>query len=271
MPELPEVETTRRGLEPLLVERCVSAVDVRDGRLRWPVPEALARELPGARFTALGRRGKYLLFETSRGTVIAHLGMSGSFRVVSGNLPPGPHDHVDFALDNGLVLRLRDPRRFGSLHWTHDDPLTHALLASIGPEPLSDDFDGAYLYARAAGRRVAVKSFIMDAKVVAGVGNIYASESLFLAGIHPQRAAGRIARPRMERLVAAVRAVLGAAIGAGGTTLRDFTNEVGEPGYFTQMLRVYGRAGEACVRCGGVIAQRVTGQRSTFFCARCQR
>lgn len=271
MPELPEVETTRRGLEPLLVERRVTSLDVRDRRLRWPVPEALDHELPGARIVAVRRRAKYLLLATSHGTVIGHLGMSGSLRVVSGNLPPGPHDHVDIRLDDGLCLRLRDPRRFGSLHWTRDDPLLHPLLAGIGPEPLADDFHATYLQARAAGRRVPVKSFIMDAKVVAGVGNIYASEALFLAGIHPLRAAGRISMARMTRLVGAIRQVLRAAIEAGGTTLRDFSNEVGEPGYFAQRLRVYGRAGEICERCRSVIKQRVVAQRSTFFCPRCQR
>ena len=271
MPELPEVETTRRGLAPHLEGRRVRAVEVRERRLRWPVAETLDAELPGALVERLERRAKYLLFRTDRGTLIGHLGMSGSMRVVSGNLPPGPHDHVDLHLDSGLCLRLRDPRRFGSLHWTTADPFTHPLLVGLGPEPLGEGFDAAWLYGRARGRRAPVKTFLMDAHVVVGVGNIYASEALHLAGIHPLRAAGRVSRPRFERLVEAVRQVLGDAIVAGGTTLRDFTNGAGEPGYFRQRLRVYGRAGEPCDTCGETLRQRVIGQRSSFFCVRCQR
>ena len=270
MPELPEVETTRRGLEPLLMARRVVSVTVRERRLRWPVPPSLDRELPGATISAVRRRAKYLLFDTDQGTLIGHLGMSGSLRVVSGNLPPAPHEHVDLRLDDGFCLRLRDPRRFGSLLWTRDDPLAHPLLAGLGPEPLGEAFDAGHLMSRARGRRLAVKSFIMDAGVVAGVGNIYASEALFLAGIHPLRAAGRIAAPRMARLVDGIREVLVAAIMAGGTTLRDFRNGVGEPGYFAQRLRVYGRAGEPCERCGAALLQRVIGQRSSFYCGGCQ-
>ena len=226
------------------------SVEIRERRLRWPVAETLDAELPGARIQTLERRAKYLLFRTDRGTLIGHLGMSGSLRLVSGNLPPGPHDHVDLHLDSGLCLRL---------------------LVGLGPEPLGEGFDAAYLHGRARGRRAPVKSFVMDARVVVGVGNIYASEALHLASIHPLRAAGRVSRARLERLVTAVRQVLGDAIVAGGTTLRDFTNGVGEPGYFRQRLRVYGRAGEPCEGCGEPIRQRVIGQRSSFYCIRCQR
>lgn len=271
MPELPEVETTRRGLAPLLLGRRVIAVTVREARLRWPVTPALSQMLPEQVFRSVQRRAKYLLLGTDAGTVIAHLGMSGSLRVVSGNIPPAPHEHVDIAMDDGRVLRLRDPRRFGAMLWDTGDPLLHPLLRSLGPEPLSGGFHAGHLADAARGRRSAVKNLIMDAHVVAGVGNIYASEALFLAGIHPARAAGRISAVRYQGLVQSIRNVLAAAIDAGGTTLRDFLNSDGEPGYFAQRLHVYGRAGQACGNCGGPIAQRVIGQRSSFFCPRCQR
>lgn len=265
------METTRRGIEPYLLGRRVLRVLVRERRLRWPVPAALERELAGATVETVARRAKYLLLGTGAGTVLAHLGMSGSLRVVPGNLPPQPHEHVDFVLDDGHVLRLRDPRRFGTLLWTTADPLSHPLLAGLGPEPFAAAFDGTHLARLAHGRRAAVKTFIMDGRVVAGVGNIYASEALYLAGIHPTRAAGRISAARYGRLATAIRRVMREAIAAGGTTLRDFINADGEPGYFARHLHVYGRAGERCERCGGSIAQRVVGQRSSFYCVRCQR
>ncbi|TFH50609.1 MAG: bifunctional DNA-formamidopyrimidine glycosylase/DNA-(apurinic or apyrimidinic site) lyase [Lysobacterales bacterium] len=271
MPELPEVETTRRGIAPLLVGRRVVSVDVREPRLRWPIPPALARDLPGHRVRSVTRRAKFLLLESPVGHVILHLGMSGSLRVVSGNLPPEKHDHLDVLMDDGRCLRFRDPRRFGAALWTTEDPLGHPLLKNLGPEPLGGAFNADWLHRRARDRRVAVKPFLMNSQIVAGVGNIYASESLFLAGIHPGRPAGRISLKRYQRLVLAVREVLEDAIAAGGTTLRDFVDSNGDPGYFAQQLRVYGRQNKACLHCGSLVRSRVIGQRSSYFCPRCQR
>lgn len=271
MPELPEVETTCRGLEPHLCGHRIAATRIRDGRLRWPVSPDLATQTQGQLIVGVKRRAKYILVSLDDGTIIIHLGMSGSLRLASGNEQARRHDHVEIELDNGLVLRLHDPRRFGSVHYTTRDPLRHHLLASLGVEPLSDAFTGKLLKQHAASRRVAVKSFIMDSRVVVGVGNIYASESLFLAGIHPTRPAGRIALHRYEGLVAAIREVLSKAIAQGGTTLRDFVNGVGEPGYFAQSLRVYGRAQQPCTICGNPVSSRVIAQRNTFFCMHCQR
>jgi len=270
LPELPEVETTRRGIEPALAGRRVTGLILRERRLRWPVPRDLAGELSGQRVRGVSRRAKYLLIELENGTLIAHLGMSGSLRVVDPALPPLRHDHYDLLLDSGRCLRFNDPRRFGSLHWTREDPAQHPLLAGLGPEPLGPAFDAAYLKRRAARRRTAVKQFLMDQGIVVGVGNIYASEALFRAGIHPRRAAGRISILRYERLVAAVRAVLEDAIREGGTTLRDYVSAEGTPGYFRQQLHVYERAGEPCRRCGTPIRQLVQGQRSSYYCPRCQ-
>lgn len=270
MPELPEVETTRRGIEPHLLGRVITALTVRERRLRWPIPRALLNTLPGQRIDAVTRRGKYLLLQTAAGTAILHLGMSGSLRVLSATTPPQKHDHVDIVLDNAQLLRLRDPRRFGTLLWTITDPARHKLLRDLGPEPLSRDFSGAYLYEKSRRRKLAVKSFIMDSHVVVGVGNIYASETLFLAGIHPERAAGRISSLRYELLADSIRKVLTAAIKAGGTTLRDFVREDGAPGYFRQHLRVYDRGGQPCERCKTPIVASVTGQRATYYCPRCQ-
>ncbi|MGH8372569.1 MAG: bifunctional DNA-formamidopyrimidine glycosylase/DNA-(apurinic or apyrimidinic site) lyase [Gammaproteobacteria bacterium] len=270
MPELPEVETTRRGIEPHLLGRIITSLSVRERRLRWPIPRALLNTLPGQRIDAVMRRGKYLLLQTAAGTAILHLGMSGSLRVLPAITPPQKHDHVDIVLDNGQLLRLRDPRRFGTLLWTTADPFRHKLLRTLGPEPLSEDFSGAYLFEKSRKRKVAVKSFIMDSHVVVGVGNIYASETLFLAGIHPQRAAGRISKLRYELLADSIRTVLTAAIQAGGTTLRDFVREDGAPGYFRQHLRVYDHAGQPCERCKTPIMASVTGQRATYYCPRCQ-
>lgn len=271
MPELPEVETTRRGIEPHVVGKRVRAVVVRDSRLRWPVPDELARVLPGLRIDAAERRAKYLLLRTARGHVLVHLGMSGSLRVVPASTQPAAHDHVDVVLEDGTALRLRDPRRFGCVLWLTGDPARFELLKDLGPEPLSDAFDGTYLFARARGRAAPVKHLIMDGHVVVGVGNIYASESLHRAGIHPLRAAGRIARERLDALAVAVKDVLRAAIDAGGTTLRDFAGSDGEPGYFAQELQVYEREGEPCRRCRAPIRCARSGQRSTYWCPRCQR
>jgi formamidopyrimidine-DNA glycosylase len=271
MPELPEVETTRRGIEPHLRGQRITDVVVRDARLRWPVPADLRAVLRGQRVIGVARRAKYLLIALERGTLIVHLGMSGSLRVASGNEPPRPHDHVDLLLDGGRMLRLHDPRRFGSVHFTPDDPARYWLLADLGAEPLSEAFDGALLARAAHGRRAAVKTLIMDARVVVGVGNIYASESLYLAGIHPARGCARIASARYAALAQSIRHVLSRAIADGGTTLRDFVNAVGEPGYFAQSLNVYGRAGSPCRSCGAAIKSRVIAQRNTFYCALCQR
>lgn len=270
MPELPEVETTRRGVEPQVCGRRVEEIIVRQPRLRWPVPQRLRRELRGQVIQAVARRGKYLLFATEVGTLIVHLGMSGSLRVVQSEAPPGKHDHLDLALEGGQSLRLTDPRRFGAALWTRGDPQQHRLLRQLGPEPLAEGFNGPYLHARAQGRKAAIKSFLMDSHVVVGVGNIYANEALFLAGIHPSRAAGRIAVDRQSDLAMAVKQVLAAAIAAGGTTLRDFVGGDGRPGYFAQQLRVYGRTGAACPTCGGPIRTARIGQRSTFYCPACQ-
>ncbi len=270
MPELPEVETTRRGIEPHLLGHRVESVIVRDPRLRWPVPAELPEALRGQRIEAVERRAKYLLLRTHAGTAILHLGMSGSLRVLPAGTPAERHDHVDLVLDSGQALRLHDPRRFGALLWTRDDPLQHPLLAHLGPEPLTAAFDGERLYRLSRGRRGPVKSFIMDNHIVVGLGNIYANEALFRAGIHPLRAAGRIGRERYDKLAEAARTVLTAAIAAGGTTLRDFTREDGKPGYFRIELQVYGHAGEPCPACGTALRQTVIGQRSSFYCPHCQ-
>ena len=270
MPELPEVETTRRGIGPQVVGHTVVGLTVRESRLRWPVPTNLVRVLSGQTITHVGRRGKYLLLGFDAGTLILHLGMSGSLRVLAGSTAPERHDHVDLALDDGRCLRFRDPRRFGSLHWVRGDPLQHPLLAPLGPEPLGAAFNGEWLYRRSRERRVAVKPFLMDSRVVVGVGNIYASESLFLAGIRPARQAGRISQSRYDRLAQAVKQVLLEAIAQGGTTLRDFVNGEGNPGYFRQHLRVYGQHDRPCTVCGHLLRYRVIGQRSTYFCPKCQ-
>ena len=269
MPELPEVETSRRGIAPHIEGATVSSVIIRERRLRWPVSRSIDRELPGATVMSVGRRAKYLLINTTAGTVILHLGMSGSVTIVDKGTPAGVHDHVDIEFDSGRALRFRDPRRFGSLHWSAS-PLEHSLIKDLGPEPLSKEFDGHYLRGRSRGRRVAIKQFIMNAGIVVGVGNIYASESLFIAGIHPKRAAGRIALHRYENLSSAIKDVLERAIKAGGTTLRDFYGGDGEAGYFQQQLQVYDRADESCRVCAAPITAIVQGQRSTYYCRKCQ-
>jgi formamidopyrimidine-DNA glycosylase len=271
MPELPEIETTRRGIAPYVEGRRVERVVVREPRLRWPVPPQLAQELAGQTVRCIQRRSKYLLFRTGAGSMILHLGMSGSVRVLLQPRPPERHEHVDIAIEGGILLRYKDPRRFGSMHWTDDDPLQHPLLASLGPEPLAAEFDGDYLYRRSRGRTAAVKTFIMNAQVVVGVGNIYANEALFHAGIAPNRAAGNIGRARYDRLAAAIKKVLESAIAAGGTTLRDFTSGDGKPGYFSQQLYVYGRGGEPCLQCEAPLQVSRLGQRATYYCAQCQR
>jgi formamidopyrimidine-DNA glycosylase len=271
MPELPEVETTRRGIEPWLVGRRIRALEVREWRLRWRVPRSLPSLLAGARIRSVERRAKYLLVGTDAGTLILHLGMSGSLRILDAASPPLAHDHLDLVLDSGRCLRFNDPRRFGCLLFTKANPARHRLLAALAVEPLSDAFTGEDLWRKARGRRTAIKTFIMDSRVVAGVGNIYASEALFRAGIRPSLAAGRVSRARMEALVASIRDVLTEAIGAGGTTLRDYVDASGMPGYFRQRLFVYERTGKPCRRCRTPIRQFTQGQRSTYWCPHCQR
>ncbi len=270
MPELPEVETTRRGLLPYVLGRAIARVEVREPRLRWPVAKQLPRALADVRIGSLERRGKYLLFGTDAGTLLVHLGMSGSLRYLPTLSTPGTHDHIDVHFDGGGALRFNDPRRFGSFMLTKA-PHSHALLKNLGPEPLGEEFTTDYLWRSSRNRRVAIKQHLMNGRVVVGVGNIYASEALFRAGLHPRRPAGRIARARFEPLVASIRDVLRDAIEEGGTTLRNFVGGDGEPGYFSGSLRVYDRAGEPCLTCGTAIERRVLGQRATFFCPRCQR
>ncbi len=270
MPELPEVETTRRGVEPHVVGRCIARLLVHERRLRWPVQRDLPKLLAGQRVLRAGRRAKYLLLEVERGTLILHLGMSGSLRVLPRDTPRLTHDHLDFELDSGQTLRFNDPRRFGSLHFTTDDPATHPLLADLAPEPFDDAFDGDYLWRVTRKRRVAIKQLIMNAKLVVGVGNIYASEALFRAGIRPRRQARGLKRDECTRLAAAIREILAMAVQVGGTTLRDYVSVDGTPGYFRQKLFVYERADEACRRCGQPIKHFVQGQRSTYWCAGCQ-
>jgi formamidopyrimidine-DNA glycosylase len=271
MPELPEVETTRRGVAPAVVGRQIREVIVREPRLRWRVPAELPRAAAGQRVLDVRRRAKYLLFDLERGALILHLGMSGSLRVTSAHAPTRLHDHVDIVLDSDVHLRFNDPRRFGSLLWTQDDPMAHPLLASLAPEPLSAAFNGEYLARAARGRSAPIKQLVMNSRIVVGVGNIYASEALFRAGIRPRRAAGRLKRDELDALARQIKAVLKDAIRAGGTTLRDYINPQGMPGYFRQKLYVYERAGEACRRCATPIRSLVQGQRSTYFCPTCQK
>lgn len=269
VPELPEVETTRRGIAPMLEGRRITALTLRRADLRWPIPDAIRQQLPGQRIDSVRRRAKYLLLQTTAGSALLHLGMSGSLRVTHAGTPPGPHDHVDMHLENGRVLRLTDPRRFGCLLWQPSGQ-RHVLLDGLGPEPLTPDFDGDHLWRRAQGRRAAVKSFLMDQSVVVGVGNIYACEALFTAGIHPLRAANRVSRRRYQRLAGAVTGVLTRAIESGGTTLRDYNSPDGTPGYFERALQVYGHADEPCPHCQRTIRCRSIGQRSSFYCPGCQ-
>src|SRR5262245_31839152 len=271
MPELPEVETTRRGIAPSVSGRVIERIIVREPRLRWRVPRDLPDLAAGQRVRDLRRRAKYLLFDLERGTMILHLGMSGSLRLLPSSTLALPHDHVDIVLDSGVCVRFNDPRRFGSLLWTSDDPLSHPLLESLAPEPLSSAFNGEYLARAAQGRRVAIKQLLMNSQLVVGVGNIYASEALFRAGIRPRRAAGRLTRAEFDALAKAVKDVLRDAIRSGGTTLRDYINPEGMPGYFRQKLFVYERAGEPCRICRTPIRQLVQGQRSTYYCAKCQK
>lgn len=280
MPELPEVETTRRGIEPHVTGATIVEVNIRQPSLRWPIPDEIGA-LANKTISHVARRGKYLLLacyhgkdkaqaDTLAGTVIMHLGMSGSLRICAADAELRKHDHLQFILDNGYALRLHDPRRFGCALWCAGDPMQHPLLEKLGPEPLSNAFNAESLFKASRKRKVAVKNFIMSSQTVVGVGNIYASESLFMSGIRPGRAAMRVTRAEYVTLTDNIKQVLSHAIKMGGTTLRDFVNSDGNPGYFAQQLLVYGREDEPCHTCKALIKNRVIGQRSSFYCPQCQ-
>lgn len=270
MPELPEVETTRLGITPHIVQHKVIRVIVRHKQLRWPISDDLTTELPQQTIHSVTRRGKYLLLQANRGAVILHLGMSGRLRILPANHLAEKHDHVDIIFDNNLCLRFTDPRRFGAIIWTRDNPLHHPLLIKLGEEPLAENFTGKFLYQRSRQRKTSIKQFIMDSHIVVGVGNIYANEALFAAGINPKTAAGHISQNNYRRLVHSIKQVLLAAIAQGGTTLRDFRSSDGKPGYFIQELKVYGKAGMPCVNCKTKLKEIRLGQRSTVYCPKCQ-
>jgi len=271
MPELPEVETTRRGLMVAMEGTRIDQALVRERRMRQPISRALPHCVAGLTIRALHRRAKYLLVDCGVGTLIIHLGMSGRLWLVDHNTPPDKHDHFDLALANGKTVRLRDPRRFGLVLWVTGDVMQHQLLASLGPEPLSNDFNGAALYTATRNRSAAIKLVIMDSHVVVGVGNIYASEALFRAGISPRIAARRLTRARCDALASAIRQTLGEAITAGGSSIRDYVGSDGMAGNFQSHFAVYDREAQPCKRCGALIRRLQQGQRSTFFCAACQR
>ena len=270
MPELPEVETTRRGLEPHVTGRRIVELAVYEPRLRWRVARNLPKLLAGQQVESAGRRAKYLLLNLTQGTLLWHLGMSGSLRMVPVGLRPDTHDHIDLVLDSGQKVRFNDPRRFGSLHYVTGDPQAHPLLAKLAPEPFDDAFDADYLWQVTRRRHAAIKQVLLNSHLVTGVGNIYASEVLFRAGVRPRRQARGLTRVEVEHIVEGVRHVLGKAIQAGGTTLRDYVDPEGRPGYFKQELSVYERAGEPCRVCGTKIRQFTQGQRSTYYCPECQ-
>jgi len=268
MPELPEVETTRRGIEPHVCDQLIEKVILRETRLRWPISEEVSG-LQGRQIRGVSRRGKYLLMHLDQGNLIWHLGMSGSMRILPTGSAAESHEHVEFQLSNGQALKFRDPRRFGALLYCAQDPLQHRLLRQLGPEPLSEAFDTDYLFHCCRKRSAAIKTVLMNSHVVVGVGNIYASEALFLAGIRPTRAARRISKPRIAKLVDAIRDTLELAIGHGGTTLQDFSQADGKPGYFRHELQVYGNKGP-CKQCGKTIKHLVQAQRSSYYCPGCQ-
>ncbi len=274
MPELPEVETTLRGISPKTERQIIAEFIIRNPNLRWPVDLTLQNRLPGQAIRSVKRRGKYLLLETDIGTLLIHLGMSGTLRVLPKQTAVQKHDHIDLVLQNGYTLRLNDPRRFGSVLW-HDqdsgDVGKHALLSKLGPEPLSDEFNGTYLYQKSRHRKVAIKSFIMNSNIVVGAGNIYANESLFLSGIHPKTPAGKLTKKQCNTLADNIKEVIAAAIKQGGTTLKDFLSPDGKPGYFVQQLNVYDQAGKPCPNCGTPIERIILNQRACYFCPNCQK
>lgn len=271
MPELPEVETTCRGIAPHIENNIIEKVVVRNRSLRWPIPPGLNNKLSGEKIISVTRRAKYLLLNTEKGSLILHLGMSGSLRIVPTNTPAEKHDHFELQFTNGICCRLRDPRRFGAVLWSKENVLEHKLLINLGPEPLEKNFNSALLFKKSRNRKTSIKQFIMDAKIVVGVGNIYASESLFLAGISPIKPAGNITQHETTALVKAIKKILKEAIKQGGTTLKDFTASDGKPGYFKQKLKVYDRKNEPCITCKQPIKQITLGQRSTFYCSQCQK
>ena len=271
MPELPEVETTRRGISPEIENHIISKIVVRNRNLRWPIQKGLNSKLSGQRIFSVTRRAKYLILKTNIGSLILHLGMSGSLRILPNSAPVEKHDHFEIQFKDGYCLRLRDPRRFGAVFWCKDDPLKHKYLINLGPEPLEKLFNAELLFEKSRKRKTTIKQFIMDANIVVGVGNIYASESLFLAGISPKRPAGKITKQNAKDLTAAIKKILKQAIKQGGTTLKDFKSSDGKPGYFQQKLKVYDRKNEACLTCKKPIKQITLGQRSTFYCSSCQK
>ncbi|TYK66583.1 bifunctional DNA-formamidopyrimidine glycosylase/DNA-(apurinic or apyrimidinic site) lyase [Colwellia echini] len=270
MPELPEVEVCRRGIEPHILNQIISDVIVRNANMRWPITPTIT-EACGEKIISVSRRAKYLLLETSKGTLMLHLGMSGTIRVIDKSTPVSKHDHFDLVLASGLVLRLNDPRRFGSVLWLTEDIQEHPLIKNLGPEPLLEDFSGDHLYDKSRKKTVAIKTFLMNNHVVVGVGNIYANEALFQAKIMPTVAAGKVSRKRFENLTAIIKTVLSEAINQGGTTLKDFTQVDGKPGYFAQKLQVYGRAGKACFVCQEKLKEIKQAGRATVYCPTCQK
>jgi len=270
MPELPEVETTRRGLLPHLKNKEIKKIEIRQNRLRWPITSNLADLCTGHRIIDIKRRGKYLLFSMEQGTIIMHLGMSGCLRLVTSDLKPQKHDHVDYHFDKKKVLRYTDPRRFGAILWTDQNPYEHKLLKHLGPEPLSKEFNGEFLVNKSKNRKLPIKNFIMDSRIVVGVGNIYACESLFKAGIHPASQTSLLSTGDCNRLTVEIKKVLERAIECGGTTLKDFKKADGKPGYFSIELTTYGRAGKPCIKCGHLIEKYKISNRTSYFCQHCQ-
>lgn len=275
MPELPEVETTKRGLSPAIVGKKLINAEIFNPNLRWKIPDFLPQMIVGRTIATINRRAKYLLFEFDHGAMMIHLGMSGSLRVSSQKSTKKKHDHVIFSLEGGIFLHYHDPRRFGSILWLDralsGELMDHPLLSNLGPEPLEKGFTGKHLYEQSRGKNTPIKLFLMNNAIVVGIGNIYANESLFLSGIHPKRAAGRISLSRYDELAKQAKYVLRKAINQGGTTLRDFVNGTGEPGYFAQSLHVYDRADKACTTCSAPIRKITLGQRASYYCPTCQR
>lgn len=271
MPELPEVETTRQGIKPYIEGHRIKTTTIRQYQLRWPIPADLAEILQKQKIHRVNRRAKYILIHCDSGILIIHLGMSGSLRVLDTNCPPEKHDHVDIEVDNGYILRFTDPRRFGAILWTEDPVEQHKLIKHLGPEPLTTDFSPDYLFKQCRSRRCSIKTLLMNGKIVVGVGNIYANEALFHAKINPLKPAADLSKAASGRLVSAVKNILAEAIKAGGTTLKDFRQSDGKPGYFAQQLNIYGKKGENCPQCGSSIELVRESQRATYFCPCCQK